>query len=142
MTPAQPDLLPSQPLDAQGLFAAALDDIPKARWPQELVRGIEVIENVYKLAGLADDEAFRLARAAMLALADYGGGRDWYLPRGDALQTALRDAEIYRLARRDNIQQLAEAHGLTPRHVWRILSQQYKLHRAKLQLPLFPAAHD
>jgi Uncharacterized conserved protein len=133
----QPDLIPDLPIDARGLMSADLDDLPKERWPRELVRAIEVVESAYIEAGYAEDVAFELARAGMVALADFGGGRQWYLPRGDALQTALRDANIYRRSRRGNIPALAAEFRLTERHVWRILRQQYHLHRNKVQLQLF-----
>lgn len=128
--------LPGLPIDPEGLLGANLDDLPKERWPQELVNAIEVLEAAYHRAGYPDEAAFTLARVGMVALADYRGGRQWYLPRGDALATALRDAEIYRRARRDNIGALADEYGLTERHVWRIVRQQYALHRRKIQLQL------
>lgn len=132
----QPELMPDLPIDPQGLMAANLDDVPKDRWPRELVRAIEVMEAVFLKAGLSEDQAFHMARDGIVALADYGGGRQWYLPRGDALATALRDADIYRRSRRGNIAALSAEFGLTERHVWRIIRQQYALHRRKIQLQL------
>lgn len=132
----QQELMPDLPIDPEGLLGANLDDLPKERWPQELVNAIEVLESAYHRAGYSDEAAFALARTGMVALADYRGGRQWYLPRGDALTTALRDAEIYRRARRDNIGTLADEFELTERHVWRIVRQQYALHRRKIQLQL------
>lgn len=136
----QPALLPEEPFDPSQMLPEGLSDVPMSRWPKELVRGLEVIEGVFKLGGMADEEAFHFAAAAMLALADYNGGRDWYLPRGDALKTALRDAKIYRMAHANNIFTLADEHGITPRHIWRIIHQQRALHIRKIQLPLFPDA--
>lgn len=133
----QHELMPNLPIDAKGLMAADLDDVPKERWPRELVRAIEVIEAAYIGAGYAEDVAFELARAGILALADYGGGRQFYLPRGNSLQTALRDACIYRRSRRGNIPELAAEFRLSDRQVWRILRQQYHMHRSKVQLSLF-----
>lgn len=138
----QQELMPDLPIDAKGLVGADLDDFPKERWPRELVRAIEVVEKVYIDAGYANDVAFELARAAMLALAEFGGGRQWYLPRGDHLLTALRDAHIYRRASRGNIPVLASEFRLTERHVWRIIRQQYQLHRNKIQLQLFDGEQE
>jgi len=132
----QQELMPNLPIDPAGLLSANLDGVPKERWPQELVHAIEVLEAVYLRAGKSEAEAFELARAGIVALAEYRGGRQWYLPRGDALTVALRDAAIYRRARRDNIAALAEECGLTERSIWRIVSQQYALHRRKIQLQL------
>lgn len=113
------------------------DTLPKERWPRDLVAAIEVQEAAFGRLGYNDEEAFRLARAGVLALADYGGGRDWYLPRGDALLAAARDAEIYRRAHRGNIARLAVEFKLTERHIWRICRQQYALHIRKIQSSLF-----
>ena len=132
----QSELMPDLPIDAQGLMAANLDDVPKDRWPRDLVRAIEVMEAAFMQAGHTEAAAFELARTGVVALANYGGGRQWYLPRGDALTTALRDADIYRRSRRGNIATLAVEFGLTERHVWRIIRQQYALHRLKVQLQL------
>lgn len=132
----QQELMPDLPIDPQGLLAANLDGVPKDRWPQELVHAIEVLEAAYVRAGKSEQEAFGLARAGIVALAEYRGGRQWYLPRGDALAVALRDAEIYRRARRDNITALSDEFELTERSIWRIVSQQYALHRRKIQLQL------
>lgn len=138
----QHELMPNLSIDAKGLMAADLDDLPKERWPRELVRAIEVVESAYIELGYAEDVAFELARAGMVALAEFGGGRQWYLPRGDALQTALRDAHIYRRARRGNIPALAAEFRLTERHLYRILRQQYHMHRNKAQLQLFEGEEE
>ncbi|WP_293763650.1 Mor transcription activator family protein [Stenotrophomonas sp.] len=120
------------------LSDADLDALPKERWPRDLVAAIEVQEAAFVRLGHDEDEAFKLARAGVLALAEYGGGRDWYLPRGDTLMVAVRDAEIYRRAHRGNIAALAAEFRLTERHIWRICRQQYALHIRKIQPPLFP----
>lgn len=131
------EMFPDAPIDPQGLLAADLAEVPKERWPRELVRAIEVIESAMKLAGYDDVEAFTIAQTAILAMADYNGGRQLYFPRGDALKIALRDATIYRRAHRGNVRALSEEFGLSDRHIWRIVSQQLRLHRRKIQMPLF-----
>ncbi|TBV76857.1 Mor transcription activator family protein [Pseudoxanthomonas winnipegensis] len=133
----QRDLLPDSPLEMQGLLDAELGDVPKEKWPAALVEAIEVLEAEYERMGYPETEAFRLAQRGIVALAQIWGGRYRYLPRGDDLVTAVRDAEIYRKARRGNIDALARAHGLTDRHVHRIVHQQHKLHIRKRQGNLF-----
>ncbi|WP_428986688.1 Mor transcription activator family protein [Stenotrophomonas lactitubi] len=56
-----------------------------------------------------------------------------YLPSGVRLRNALRDAEIYRLAKRGNITELAQRHGLTEVAVYRIIREQRELHLSKVQ---------
>lgn len=133
----QIDLLPDEPIDPHKLLAANLDNIPTHRWAHGLVQLIEVQEATFVRLGLPRDEAFQLARAGVVAIAEFGGGRAWYLPRGDDLHIALRDAEIWRRANRRNIGELAAEHGLTERQIWRICSQQRKLHVNKMQGRLF-----
>ena len=130
----QPDLLPDAPIDAQRLMEANLDDVPKEKWARGLVEAIEVQEAEFIRLGYAQDQAFRLARHGVLALSQYWGGRYRYLPRGDDLVTALRDAEIYRRHNGRNTQDLATEFKLTDRSVWRICRQQYHLHQRKLPL--------
>lgn len=133
----QQELLPGLPLGSDSLLGADLDAVPSHRWPQELVRLIEVQEAAYARSGIDRAEAFRLARIGVSAIAEFCGGRDFYLPRGDVLKDALRDAEIYRRARRSTIHALADEYGLTVRHVRRIVRQQYNLHLSKVQGRLF-----
>lgn len=133
----QDDLLLDCHIDPKGLLDANLDDVPAHRWAHGLVQLIEVQEAVFVRLGYPRDEAFVLARSGVLAIAEFGGGRDWYLPRGDDLRIALRDAEIWRRATRRNIGALAVEHGLTERQIWRICSQQRKLHVNKMQGRLF-----
>ncbi|WP_411832305.1 Mor transcription activator family protein [Pseudoxanthomonas mexicana] len=131
----QTDLL-GMPTDVD-LTSVPLDDVPASKWAQGLVQLVEVQEATFTRMGLEGGEAFRLARAATLAIAEYQGGRGMYLPRGDQLRAALRDAEIYRRARRGNIPQLAREYQLTDQHVWRIVRQQRALHHRKIQGDLF-----
>lgn len=133
----QGDLLPDVPIDPSRIHDADLDNVPASRWAQGITHMIEVQGAEFRHMGYAPDEAFRLARAAVLALSRYFGGRQWYMPRGDALLIALRDSEIYQRARRGNIPALAGEFGLTEIHVWKICRQQRKLHLDKAQGRLF-----
>ncbi len=114
-----------------------LDDIPQEAWAKDLVQLIEVQELAFTKAGIDPAQAFRLARVGVLAQAEYHGGRQFYLPRGDRLHIALRDAEIYRRANRRNIRALAQEYGLIDSQIWRICRQQHKLHLRKVQGQLF-----
>lgn len=135
MTDSNDDLFQDTPMDARILDAG--DDIPTESWAKTLVRVIEVQEAAFKRAGKDDEEAFKLARIATLALAQYMGGASLYIPRGDTLEMAVRDAAIFRDAFRGNVPDLAQRYKLTHRHIWRILNRQQKLHIRKLQRELF-----
>ncbi|WP_295936987.1 Mor transcription activator family protein [uncultured Xanthomonas sp.] len=108
-------------------------DVPEDRWAPMLAAMVAVLEATYRRLGLGDAQSAKLATAGVLAQAEYAGGRMLYLPRGDRLRKALRDAEIYHRARRGNIQQLAAEYGLTDIHIYRICREQKELYMSKVQ---------
>lgn len=133
--PRDQEELPGLPADPDSLEQAGVDDVPEERWAQTLVHMVQVTEACLRRSRVQEPEA--VARAVVLELANYFGARQWYLPRGDRLRIALRDAEIYRRAKRGNIPQLAQEYGLTDIHVWRIVRDQRALHIQKIQGRLF-----
>lgn len=126
-------MAPTQPVE--GLSAADLADVPESKWAPALVSMVQVLEARHRTRGMAEDDAFALACDSVMALAEYFGGRVWYLPRGDRLKIALRDASIHRQWQRKGavIQNLAAAHKLTEIHLYRIIAQQRELHLRKTQ---------
>jgi Mor family transcriptional regulator len=131
----QADMLPA-PVPAD-FDREQLDAVPADKWARNLVEMIEVIEARHVRDGLSQAQAFRLARNAVLEVAEHQGGRQFYLPRGDTLRTALRDAEIFRKVNRSNIEELAREHGLTVSQIYRINRQQRALHVRRVQGRLF-----
>jgi Mor family transcriptional regulator len=121
------------------LLDLGVDDAPTSKWSRSLVDGIRVLEALFKRRGMEAEQAGRLAMDAVLELGEYHGGRVIYWPRGDALRTALRHAEIYRRAKAGNIEQLAIEYQLSVPQVYRVLRQQHALHMAKIQGNLFPS---
>ncbi len=119
--------------DALELVNRGAADLPEEAWAPALAAMVAVLNDTYQRMGLPDDEAARMATAGVLALAEYFGGRMFYLPRGERLRNALRNAEIYHRARRGNIRILADEYGLTDIHVYRICREQRELHLAKVQ---------
>ncbi|MCC8686218.1 Mor transcription activator family protein [Xanthomonas campestris] len=120
-------------LAALALIERGTVDVPEDRWAPMLASLVAVLESTYRRLGLGDAQAAKLATAGVLAQAEYAGGRMLYLPRGDRLRKALRDAEIYHRARRGNIRQLADEYGLTDIHIYRICREQKELHLSKVQ---------
>lgn len=136
--PEQRALLPDATADElQTLSQLDVGGVPPDKWARNLVEFLEQVELTYKRDGMSSDEAFRLASLAVRSLAEYHGGSQFYLPRGDDLLTALRHAEIYHRANRDNIQLLANEYELTDRQIYRICSQQRALYVRKSQGRLF-----
>jgi len=136
--PEQRALIPEPTTDELGSLAQRdVADVPADKWARSLVEFVEQIQATFERSGMADDDAFRLASQAVRAIAEFRGGRQFYLPRGDTLVTALRDAEIYHRANRSNIETLAAEYGLTVSQIYRIGRQQRALHLRKVQGRLF-----
>lgn len=123
--------------EARDLIERGAEDLPEDRWAPMLASMVAVLTTTYRRLGLEDEKAAKLAIAGVLAQAEYVGGRMFYLPRGERLRLALRDAEIFHRARSGNIQALAAEFGVTDIQVYRICRQQKKLHMAKVQGRLF-----
>ncbi|GEK71573.1 MULTISPECIES: Mor transcription activator family protein [Halomonas] len=107
------------------------------KWPQGLSDMVTVISAALCRAG--DDEATARERAfrAVRALAQYAGGRSLYVPKGEALNRALRDRAIWEAFDGANITALAIRHGLTEVQIYAILAEQRKLALARVQSELF-----
>jgi Mor family transcriptional regulator len=116
------------------------DVVDESQWAPLLVDMVRVVEaDIARRSGqAATPAAFAESRHIVLALAEYFGGRQVYLPKGDRLKTALRDAEIWRKFTGRNTRELADEHGLSEFHMYAILKRQRALHARKLQGRLFP----
>lgn len=108
---------------------------PRRRWPKDLAVIVSIAEdNLKRHRGKSD---FAIAAQIAIALSRYAGGRALYIPQGRRLETALRDAEIYRLAKAGNLDELATEYKLTLSSIYEILREQRALHIAKVQPRLF-----
>lgn len=124
--------------DLQQLLEADAE-LPEAqrRWAPMLVDLVRVIEAAHVRRGMAAEAAFGSALDAVKGVAEYFGGRPLYIPRGDRLLTALRDAEIFRRAKGGNIERLAGEYGISSIQLYRVIKQQKALHLRKIQGRLF-----
>ena len=110
------------------------------KWPQGLSDMLTVIESAHRRAG-DDDETARLrAFRAVRALAQFAGGRSLYVPKGERLDRALRDREIWERHDGANVTELAREYHLTEVQIYSILAEQRKLARARMQPDMFSAA--
>lgn len=107
------------------------------RWAPMLVDLLRVIEATHARRGMSADAAFSAALDAVTAVAEYFGGRPIYIPRGDRLAIALRDAQIFRRVKAGNHDAIAAEYGLTTLHIYRIYKQQKRMHLRKMQGRLF-----
>lgn len=109
----------------------------RAKWPKALADLVSVIEAAHLRAGDAPDVAQRRAFVTVRALSNYAGGRQLYMPKGDVLERALRDREIWGKYTGRNIDDLAESFDLTVVQVYSIIAEQRALHRQRIQPSLF-----
>lgn len=115
---------------------AAASKAVDANWPATLAQMMDVTCAALERGGVGEEQAEALARIAVIAQAQYIGGRSVYFPRGKTLELALRDDAIYRASRRGNTLALAQRYGLSDRAIQMIVRRQTLLHRARLQRSL------
>lgn len=120
-----------------GILGADDEDLPRERWPQQLAELVDVTVQALKRERVPDEDAVRLAEVIVLAQAMYLGGDRIYLPKGDALATALTHARIFHEHNGDNVPELARRYGMSTRHIQRIYRQQLLVRRGRRQFPLF-----
>ena len=130
-----------EPMQAEiGELLEHIDDIaddPRI-WPKSLAELVDVLADDHQAQGMDEDDAFAAARRSIALISHYWGGRMTYLPRNDKLRTALRDNQIWRLFKGDNITALAIKFGLTDQQIYNIIKHQRKLTMKRKQRDLFP----
>ncbi|WP_417862415.1 Mor transcription activator family protein [Vreelandella venusta] len=106
-------------------------------WPQSLVDMLQVIEAEYVSIGLKPRLAQRLAFSTLRILAYYHGGQVFYLAKGDQLDRALRDHQIWCEFNGSNHAELARRYDKNVIQIYKILAEQRSLHRNRIQPGLF-----
>lgn len=110
------------------------------KWPQALTDMLSVIEAAHRQRGDDDKTARTLAFIAVRALAHYHGGHIFYLPKGEQIDRALRDREIFECFNGTNVSELASKYNLNDVRIYKILAEQRKLARDRHQPDLFRRA--
>ena len=128
---------PQLPMEDPGGKWAGHVDVPEDRWPSILAETVDVLVADWERSGVDREEAIARAQRTVLLIADYLGGKSVYWPRGDRLQQALRDRQIYLLHNGRNTHELADRFGLTVRTVERVYAEQRALQVRKRQGRLF-----
>jgi Mor family transcriptional regulator len=120
-----------------GILGADNEDLPRERWPKQLAELVDVTVQALKRERVPDEDAVRLAEVVVLAQAMYLGGDRIYLPKGDALATALTHARIFHEHNGRNVHELARRYGLSTRQIQHIYSRQLRYRRGRRQRQLF-----
>lgn len=132
MSISQPDLTL-----AGGDAAAGLMDAPSDAWPSMLAELVDVLRASFRRRGRGEAEAIAEAQHAALAIGEYLGGRQIYLPRGDRLKEWLRDRAIYLEYNGSNKDELARRNGISDRRIEQIAAEQRAVYIRKIQPDLF-----
>ncbi|QOF67326.1 transcriptional regulator [Actinobacillus sp. GY-402] len=114
-----------------------LDNIPEEeianQWPGTLADMIDVIKTELIRQG-EDEEKARLQASKIIGiLANYIGGQSIYLPTGDRIKVALRDAQIYQDFKGNNVRELIRKYKLSETQVYEIIRTQRRLFRRRNQ---------
>lgn len=118
-------------LDAKKVLANMKDPTVLSRWEGSLREMVEIAEAKLLVEVKPGVEAAELARHVVFAICSVMGGKVVYLPRGDPLKRALRDAKIYR-DWKDNdtpIPDLVSKYDLANQTIYDIIRRQRALHR-------------
>lgn len=139
MAEEQGELLDPMTCDVMDLLLehhAALP--PTHRWPPLLRQLADVMASYNERAlKMPPKQAADDAIERIVVLANYLGGRFVYLPRGDALRQAARDALIYRLSSRLPAHELGRMFGLGEHAIYRVIAREKQMEIDRLQGKLF-----
>lgn len=121
----------SDQLDAKKVLANMQDPAVLSSWEGSLREMVEIAEAKLLAEIKPDVPAAELARHVVFAICSVMGGRVVYLPRGDALKRALRDAKIYREWKDIGtpIPELVSKYDLANQTIYDIIRRQRALHR-------------
>ena len=106
-----------------------------ARWPSNLQSLCELMRCT--LSDQNVNNATFLSEVLVTALSTYMGGRDIYIPNGERLKDALRDIQIWREFKGNNIEALSRKYDLTERRITQIIKFQRAAFVARKQRSLF-----
>lgn len=138
MSEQQHDLLGDDSYSAD--LAEHLDKVPaevRRKWPKDLAALIDIYASELQHLGVAEAQRDKIALTLLLAQANYGGGRYFYLPKGDRLKAAVRDRQIWQAFNGYNVNELVSQFGLTAQRIYSILNEQRALDVKERQPELF-----
>lgn len=131
--------LPDDPEERKRMLEEAAN-LPESAWAPQLTELVAFLEALFKRRRMTPEAAFELACEVVMEQAHAFGGRTMYLPRGDKLRVALRDAELWRRysGKPEQILEFSLELGISTVHCYAIMAKQRKLHMGRHQGSLFP----
>ena len=106
--------------------------------PSEKIKGkyegiigemFDVLINEFEKNSKTKNEALELAESTVLTIANYFGGRSFYLPNGTKLKAQIRANRIFKEFKVDNMNELTRKYSLSSPHIYAILRKQQKLRK-------------
>lgn len=106
--------------------------------PSEKIKGkyegligemFDVLINEFEKNSKTKNEALALAESTVLTIANYFGGRSFYLPNGTRLKAQIRANRIFKEFKGDNMNELTRKYSLSSPHIYAILRKQQKLRK-------------
>ena len=89
----------------------------------------DVLINEFEKNSKTKNEALELAESTVLTIANYFGGRSFYLPNGTRLKAQIRANRIFKEFKGDNMNELTRKYSLSSPHIYAILRKQQKLRK-------------
>ena len=122
-----------QPLDLDAATDIALNE----KWPEVIADLFDLLTE--NLRDIDPDEAKVKLKAERITAAICGhfGGIQFYLPKAQRWQQAIRDNRIWREFNGKNTSELAQSYRLTEVRIYEILREQRILRRKRVQKDLF-----
>lgn len=140
-TPEQSGMFDALTCDPMELIERASEEVLAVKkWPQRMAEFFAVEEAYNLRRGMSAEDAARDAAERVVLLADYIGGRVVYLPTGEQIRRAARDAVMFRLEGRMSIDEMARRFDMSVANVYNILATQRRLYKERLQGRLFDDA--
>ncbi|EHK90955.1 Mor transcription activator family protein [Aggregatibacter actinomycetemcomitans] len=108
--------------------------------PSEKIKGkyegligemFDVLLNEFEKNEKTKNEALKLAERTVLTISNYFGGRSFYLPSGSVLKRQIRDNQIFKEFKGNNMDEISRKYNLSAPHIYSILRKQQELRKTK-----------
>ncbi len=83
-----------------------------------------IIGSAMEDAGYKKEESKSIAETAVKAMSFMAGGRQFYLPRGKALEVSVRHHQIFQSFTGNNVKELARKYNLSEAQIYNIIKSQ------------------
>ena len=104
----------------------------KSKWPDLLVKMLDAASQEVQSFGLDAELSEKIAVSTIREFSKLFGGLQVYLPKGAALNRALRDREIYQQAGKVSASTLAHKYNLSMKQIWEIQRKQKNIHKTPI----------